>query len=200
MKNTKADGPLHRGKDQKYFPNKMRKRREWRREEKERGRMRMRGVSTGFDENLYFHYQCQVPWERSTMNLSMPSTKASKFASPNDSCHTSLAASNCQTAVAMCLKLPCRKEVVRPRTAGGFGLVGEEKRSRKCNVSRSSFSVSDHLSPKPPTWIHRRKRSTLVCFLGSALRDHLEKDLILDRFHSRIACQPPHTNCNKETG
>jgi hypothetical protein len=40
MKNTKADGPLHRGKDQKYFPNKMRKRREWRRRErKERGRM-----------------------------------------------------------------------------------------------------------------------------------------------------------------
>jgi hypothetical protein len=127
----------------------------------------MRGVSTGFDENLYFHYQCQVPWERSTMNLSMPSTKASKFASPNDSCHTSLAASNCQTAVAMCLKLPCRKEVVRPRTAG---LVGEEKRSRKCNVSWFSFFVSDHLSPKSPTWIHRRKRSTLVCFLGSAER------------------------------
>jgi hypothetical protein len=52
VKNTKAGDPLHRGKGQKYFPNKMRKRREWRREEKERGRMR--GVSTGDDENLYF--------------------------------------------------------------------------------------------------------------------------------------------------
>jgi hypothetical protein len=36
VKNTKAGDPLHRGKGQKYFPNKMRKRTEWRREEKER--------------------------------------------------------------------------------------------------------------------------------------------------------------------
>jgi hypothetical protein len=53
VKNTKAGDPLHRGKGQKYFPKKMRKRRE-RRREKEREDEWMRGVSTGFDENLYF--------------------------------------------------------------------------------------------------------------------------------------------------
>jgi hypothetical protein len=61
-----------------------------------------------------------------------------------------------------------------------------EKRRGQGSVTSPGFRFSSLITFRRSPNMDPRNRSTLVCFLGSALRDHLEKDLILDRFHSLL--------------